>query len=131
MKRLAPVVLVLMTACAPPTMTSSQKLETCGGAPSEGEALAAVQVYIDRGGLKDPFSAQTRDIRVEGMGYIQNGFLRGGARQFGWIVSFDLNAKNSFGAYVGWRRRYLIWNNGQSYWMVPPSGMEPGPPSRL
>ena len=122
---------VILMACAPPSMTAEQKSDQCGQRPDMDDAERAVQRWVQNSGLKDPFSAQTQNIRIGGMGGIQNGILNGGEWRFGWIVSFQVNAKNSYGAYVGWRPRYLLWNNGNSCWATSPTSTEPGPPSPL
>lgn len=36
---------------------------------------------------------------------------------YGWVIMFEVNAKNSYGAYVGFRTRYLVWNNGRYNWL--------------
>lgn len=36
---------------------------------------------------------------------------------YGWVIMFEVNAKNSYGAYVGFRTRYLVLNNGRYNWL--------------
>ena len=130
-KLLSLAALVVLVGCVPPKMTPDQKAEACGYSPSQEQAEAAVRSWVQQGGLKDPFSAQTQNISVDGMGAIKNGIINGGEWRYGWIVSFQVNAKNGFGAYVGWRNRQVLWNKGQVWWLISPTGDDPPSPSRL
>lgn len=73
-------------------------------------AASIARAYI-LSSLKDPDSAQFRngDLRK---GWVRDGLLRGGAYHFGWIYSVDVNAKNSFGGYVGYQKHYILIQNG-------------------
>lgn len=122
---------VIMAGCAPPKMTVEERENVCGYQPDQGQAEVAVQGWVDHGGLKDPSSAQVRDIQVLSRGGIQNGLLNGGEWRYGWIISFECNAKNSYGAYIGFRRRYLIWNKGQTWWLNSVTGDDPRAPSPM
>lgn len=133
MRRLLPVIsLAALVACAPPAMTPEKKEAVCGPRPSLTEAEAAVRHYVDNSGLKDPMSAVTRNVRVLGRGGIKNGLIHGGEWYFGWVVAFDLNAKNSYGAYVGFSTHYLVWNNNAWKWLNSPiAGAQPPAPAML
>lgn len=68
-----------------------------GPRPSDEVAQAVALAYFNRV-LKDPYSA-----RYE-WGTIEQGTFRGAFDRFGatgWILTVDVNAKNSYGAYVG------------------------------
>lgn len=114
--------LVFLLACAPPQMEPEQRRHACGPEPTIEQAISSVAFWVQNGGLKDPFSAQTRTINVLGRGAMQNGILRGGEWHYGWVISFEVNAKNSFGAYVGWQRRSILWNRGDTSWLISPLG---------
>ena len=107
MKRiLFPAILALtvMGCVAPSTVTSDK----CGDSPTMEQAEWGVNYYIQNVGLKDPSSAQTRNIQIRGMKGQAN--IHGNI--YGWLVTFELNAKNSYGAYVGFRSKEIIMTNG-------------------
>jgi len=132
MRLFIPIAAVLiMAGCAPPKMTWEQKESECGPVPSMSQAESAVDAWVQRSGLKDPSSAMVRDIQIGQCGGIQNGILNGGEWRYGWIIVFDVNAKNSYGGYTGYKRRYIIWNAGRSWWLNSVTGDDPLPPSVL
>jgi hypothetical protein len=51
--------------------------------------------------LKDPYSAIYEFNHKPVKGYIQDLELNSGRPTFGWLVNFNYNAKNSYGAYTG------------------------------
>lgn len=115
MKRiLAIFALLMLTAC---TTVSPDQKSLCGLRPTEEQAKNAVQVYINQGGLKDPSSAQIRNIRIENPTRYYKGLINGGGYNYGWQIAFEYNAKNSFGGYVGYKvKRILRTPNGMIYW---------------
>lgn len=128
-KFVALVFIALITACNPPQMTQQQQTEQCGPSPTMSQAEQAVATWVQRGGLKDPFSAQTRDIKIEGRGASYKGLLTGGGWDYGWVISFWVDAKNSFGAYSGWSKRYVVWREGHFTWKNSIHGEEPLAPT--
>jgi len=72
---------------------SPDKEALCGPRPTEEQARRAVQGYVERVGLKDPSSAQVRDIRVEGPMSWYKGLIQGGGYSYGWQIAFELNAR--------------------------------------
>lgn len=62
--------------------------------------------------LKDPFSAQYQFSEPE-EGYLREAPIKGGEPYiWGYVVYVNVNAKNSYGAYIGWREhRYFIKDN--------------------
>lgn len=56
------------------------------------------ELLVDHSALKDPFSAQFRQVEVRVID------LEGGATSTAWCG--ELNAKNGMGAYSGWSRFY-------------------------
>lgn len=118
MKAIALFLLVALAACT--TMSVSPDKEAlCGPRPTEEQAMSAVQTYVERVGLRDPSSAQVRNIRVEGPMRWIKGLVQGGGYNYGWQIAFEINAKNSFGGYVGFRTKYiLLMPNGMTYWWM-------------
>lgn len=62
-------------------------------------------------GLKDPFSAQYK-FGEPVKGYFQNGME---GLRYGWIIPVQVNAKNSYGAYVGFNTQYIMISEGTTY----------------
>jgi hypothetical protein len=99
-----------------PKLTPEQEVQ-CGPMPSQDQAESNVRAYINQVGLKDPSSAQYRNVRIMGRSNWYNGLANGGGYSIGWLVSFELNAKNSYGAYVGFRPvSILLTPDGRIRW---------------
>ena len=65
------------------------------------------------GRLKDPFSAQYR-FNKPYKGYLRSAPITGGKpTAFGYLIGVSVNAKNSYGAYVGWKEEQLFIRDGQ------------------
>ncbi len=117
MRKVVAVVASAMLSACTTASVSPDKEALCGPRPTEEQARSAVQAYVERVGLKDPNSAQVRDIRVEGRMSWYNGLLNGGGYSYGLQIAFELNAKNSFGAYVGFRTRHILRTpDGMTRW---------------
>lgn len=101
----------LLGGCAAtPTAEDGRKLtvEDAGPAPESVDKVIADAI---RYRLKDPDSAKYQVIgkpwrQVTNKTMISNG----GA---GWAICFEVNAKNSYGAYTGYKRTYMLWNSGR------------------
>ena len=91
----------------------------CGPEPSQVQIEAAVQTWVQSAGLKDPGSAQTRNAWTIGRRGMYNGLINGGGYSYGWMVEFQVNGKNSFGGYVGFRTRHvLLTPDGRTHWQM-------------
>lgn len=79
------------------------------GSPPESDEFAqsTMAQYIEQS-LKDPESAQYRNFRSEGKGWYGGGVYK---RHFGWRYSVEVNAKNSFGGYVGFRQYLAVFQD--------------------
>lgn len=100
---------VMGTQYTPPTQ---QQLATLGyGAPLTIDYKKAIQAqFIDK--LKDPLSAQyIYDSDVAKKWWTQDNV--GGALHTGYAVTFRMNSKNSFGAYVGFRKWLVLFRDNQ------------------
>lgn len=62
--------------------------------------------------LKDPMSAQYRFGSIR-KGAVQDGFLYGGKKHYGYIFIVGINAKNSFGGYTGEKIHYFLFSGGK------------------
>jgi uncharacterized protein YceK len=93
-----------------------------GNAPSEYEPK--VKAYFNSN-LKDPFSAVIDSISAPEKGYLSTYQMPGlfsssGIKEFrtyGWVVRTKVNAKNSYGGYIGWKN-YAFLFRGDTLIMV-------------
>ncbi len=109
----AVLVLCLTAGCI---STSELTPERCGPPPTMAQAEWGVSYYVQNVGLKDPGSAQVRNIQI----VRRHGQANIHGNIYGWLVTFELNAKNSFGGYVGFRKREIIMLDGGSrVWFNP------------
>lgn len=90
------------SALRPPTPMTSP--------PSDSEALAALQAHLGRT-LKDPDSIKQFRVLTSpawatwrGTGYWAN------SMDGGWLVCYELNAKNSYGGYTGLRTEGVVFH---------------------
>ena len=90
---------VTLGACASTAITTEQLAAAdCGPTPSNYRQV--IPEFFSRI-LKDPYSAQYRYGNVY-RAYIREAPVMGGEpTQYGWIADVWVNAKNSFGGYVG------------------------------
>jgi hypothetical protein len=78
-----------------------------GVAPSTADAQRAVEMYLRRS-LKDPASMMVEYVKGPEQRWMS--FL--GTTQFGYAVCAFVNAKNSFGGYVGARPYVFMIHDG-------------------
>lgn len=62
--------------------------------------------------LKDPGSAEFRNEDPCHKGFSNNVPLLGRSAKFGYIQNGEVNGKNSFGGYVGFRQYHVLMRNG-------------------
>lgn len=78
------------------------------GLPPKG-ALELVKAQLETR-LKDPESARVKLVgNPRPVVFAKTSFHPGGA---GWEICASVNAKNSFGAYTGYKNVFLLWNSG-------------------
>lgn len=71
--------------------------------------------------LKDPDSAKYRYLHAPIKAYVNDGLIRGGEVVFvGWLVPFEVNAKNSYGGYTGWEPYTAYYQYGGAVTNVRP-----------
>lgn len=103
-----------LTACAQaPSVQPTSALRPpapTAPAPTESEALTALQQHLQRT-LKDPDSIKQFRVLTNpawatwrGTGYWVN------SMDGGWLVCYELNAKNSFGGYTGLRTEGVVFH---------------------
>lgn len=107
MKRILAIlaVCVLASGCVTPPTPREFAVADYGSYPSDYEQI--VKSYMQFV-LKDPESARFQFLNSPKTGW--NGF---GGNKFGYVVCAYINAKNSFGGYVGNRMSYFMIKNGR------------------
>ena len=115
MKRLLVAVSFLMSAllvgCASGPPTADELAKADYGSPiSQQEAQSKAQSFIE-GVLKDPSSAQYKWGTV-GQGWARSAPIEGGKLTFGYKLDAQINAKNSFGGYNGYKPYMFMFKNG-------------------
>ncbi|ALX95248.1 hypothetical protein [Serratia fonticola] len=61
--------------------------------------------------LKDPFSASYK-FGAPKKAYLQGGLVENFKMYYGWVVPVSVNAKNSYGAYTGFKTRQYMFIDG-------------------
>jgi hypothetical protein len=80
---------------------------TAGPEPDPARADEVVAEYLQRS-LKDPESVkQFRKISTQKTRWLR-GAINGGGSEEGWLICFELNAKNSYGGYTGLKTMGLV-----------------------
>ena len=107
-----------LSGCATPTR--EQLADADYGSPPDGfEEI--IKSYLFRA-LKDPASAQYNFNSLPTKTWSRKGF--GSSFIYGWGVCALINAKNSFGAYVGYQPQFFLIRDGRVA-----VALEPGPAS--
>jgi hypothetical protein len=101
------VMAILLVGCT--TMTVSDVDEAkCGPRPTEDQMQSAVHAYVEAAGFKDAESVRIQKVRIEKAAAWYRGVVNGGGYTYGWQIAFEVNAKNGFGAYVGYRSEHIL-----------------------
>jgi hypothetical protein len=102
---------VLVTGCAsmPPTPEELARADY-GPQISQEDAEAKAMGFL-RQYLKDPESAKVEWGTVQ-KGWMREARIYGGQLRFGYILSANINAKNSFGGYTGYKAYQFTFFNG-------------------
>jgi hypothetical protein len=103
--------LLVLSACAsgPPTQAEMASADY-GASISQDEAVTKAKQFFARY-LKDPFSAQYDWGNVQPDNW-RHARIYGGGLVFGYVLQVNVNAKNAFGAYIGFRRYAFVFKNG-------------------
>jgi len=101
----------LLTACA--ALPTQDELATADyGRDMSAEECATVSESLIANTLKDPGSAQFRRGQCF-KGAFNSVPLMGMPKAYGWIQQGEVNAKNSYGGYVGFRPYQVLMKDGQ------------------
>lgn len=101
---------ILLTSCA---TVSREEAATADFGPYPANYEEQVKHFFNQT-LKDPYSAVYR-IGTPRKGVATKGLIFGGGKVYGWIMPVGVNAKNSFGGYVGERTCYILLAGGRLY----------------
>jgi hypothetical protein len=103
MKKIYFAALSILVGCTAPPPTQ-QELAAANYGPPPKNYKATVMMFMG-GILKDPESARYGFYIEPAKGYM------GASRKFGWATCATINAKNSFGGYVGAKLYFLLIRN--------------------
>lgn len=108
-------VALLTVGCAQPPQSSGPVIPPapCGVAPTEAEATAALHTHLERT-LKDPDSVKQFRVLTPPTWAVWTGTGQW-ARSLdgGWMICYELNAKNSYGGYIGLQKRGIAFESHQ------------------
>lgn len=109
---------LVIAGCASPLAKNEQS--SCGQKPTDQQANESVQIFVSKGNWKDPDSVRVRNIDIVGCkAEMIGGLLNGGKRYIGWVINFEVNAKNSYGGYTGFEAQWVLREaNGMTHWWV-------------
>lgn len=101
---------LLISGClAAPTREQIESADY--GDPIDREkAIAAIKFHMS-GQLKDPYSAVYRCGNIS-KGWMQGNTVIGGRFTAGYVINCTINARNSYGAYVGTKEFQFLFHNG-------------------
>ena len=115
---LFPIIIVfsaLLSGCVttPTSPTASQIAAADHGVkPSAEQVKTAIQKSIDSK-YKDPDSALVKNTTEPEKGVLTlTSIAHGSSFKYGWLVTFEVNAKNSYGGYVGYKKESVVIRDG-------------------
>lgn len=103
------IILITVTACAGVAVSPVDMAKQDFGSYPENYK-DVIEIYYSNT-LRDPFSAKYRYLSEPFKAYSRKS--TGQVNVFGYVVYVELNAKNGFGAYTGWKREHLFIRNDQ------------------
>lgn len=113
----------LIAGCASPPTQQEIASADYGYEPNQYQAEKDVKQFFGRY-LKDPYSAQYQFGDVY-KGYFVGSAFEGRKLMAGYLLDASVNAKNSFGGYMGNKQYKFLFRNGvmQGVWEIGKSGM--------
>lgn len=108
---LAWVTVMLVPGCASTPTADEVKTANYGRDMSAQECLALAERAIGNG-LKDPGSAQFRHTGACFKGYWDSVPILNMKAAFGWLQVGEVNGKNAYGGYVGFRQYQALIRDG-------------------
>lgn len=89
------------------TFALSIHAQDYGPRPTISRVKQSMEAF--KSGLFDPYSAILQNPRILGKYKSYKGLISGGGYNYGWLVAFDCNAKNRYGAYTGMDTHYRMF----------------------
>lgn len=108
---------IMLGGCA--AVSSTQVHNSAGIKPPDAFAEKMVRDYLAKS-LKDPDSLKQFEVTRIYLKRYPRGWINGGGFNEGWLVCYQYNAKNSYGAYVGLERRGMMLIEFVSSWVEVP-----------
>lgn len=105
--------LPLLAACASGPTQEQMDRADYGQDMASAECIVIAERLI-AGQLKDPSSAQFRNSSTCFKGYWKNVPVLGMKAEFGWMQAGEVNGKNAYGGYVGFRPYQVLIKNGRA-----------------
>ena len=102
---------LLLAACASGPTAMQIKNADYGRDMTPEECVKIAEEFVSNA-MKDPSSAQFKNSQCY-KGYWNSVPLFGMPVAFGWIQAGEVNGKNSFGGYVGFRPYQILMKNGE------------------
>lgn len=106
---------LLSVGCAQPPQSSGTVIPPAprGVVPTEAEATAALLAHLERT-LRDPDSVKQFRVLTPPAWAVWTGTGQW-ARSLdgGWMICYELNAKNSYGGYAGLQKRAIAFESNQ------------------
>jgi hypothetical protein len=104
------VILAFMAGCASGPTPQDIARADYGTPVGQQQAEERIKQYFN-GTLKDPYSAQYQFSQVE-KGYVVGSAFEGKGLSAGYLISVNVNAKNSYGGYTGNKGYQFLFQNG-------------------
>ena len=102
---------ILLTGCA--SAPTQQQVATADyGMPMSQDECMSIAEQSIASQLKDPSSAQFRNQQPCHTGWVRSVPILGMKAAFGYVQKGDVNGKNSYGGYVGFRPYLVLMKNG-------------------
>ncbi|AMO82119.1 MULTISPECIES: lipoprotein [Hafniaceae] len=102
---------LLLSGCmATPSLTETTSANY-GQLPSDYKEMIQNDISY---ALKDPDSAKY-EFGEPRKAYLQGGIAENFKMYYGWVIPVSVNAKNSYGGYTGFKKRYYMFSNGQIF----------------
>ena len=111
-KYMVSVLSLLLSGCigGPPTAAELAKADY-GSPITQQQAELIVNQWL-KSNLKDPESAKI-EWGVVQKGWIREAIISGSQLKFGYLLKANVNAKNSFGGYTGYKACNFVFKNNQ------------------
>lgn len=105
------LLLVTLTSCALPPTKEDLAAADYGTPIVESDAKLIAKKFLDKR-LKDPESAVIEWKNYK-KSWMREGLIHGGGTRYGYVLNASIKAKNSYGAYIGYKQYIFILRNNK------------------